>query len=173
LSPFASATYNLQHANNSRQPASAAAKEDDMKSPQRIDENLIEDHDGIACVRREAGEDHWNGLDYQLGINRETVGSNVLSMNMATVPPGGVAAAHIHVGFEVGLYIVRGQVEHRFGPRLEQRLVNGAGDFIFIEPGVPHEVYNLSDSEPVVAIVARTSADQWDDIIPYDPASDI
>ena len=47
-----------------------------------------------------------------------------------------------------------------------------AGDFIFIEPGLPHEVYNLSDTEPIVAVVARTSANQWDDIIPYDPDSD-
>src|SRR5258705_2304587 len=29
------------------------------------------------------------------------------------------------------------------------RVDNQAGDFIFIEPDVPHEVFNLSDSEPV------------------------
>ena len=40
--------------------------------------------------------------------------------------------------------------------------------FIFIEPGIPHEVFNLSDSEPVVAFVARSTADEWDKIIPYD-----
>jgi uncharacterized RmlC-like cupin family protein len=43
-----------------------------------------------------------------------------------------------------------------------------ADDFIFIEPGVPHEVYNLSGSEPAVAVVARSSADEWDNIVPYD-----
>jgi len=26
----------------------------------------------------------------------------------------------------------------------------------------------MSDTEPVVAFVARSSADEWDDIIPYD-----
>ena len=41
------------------------------------------------------------------------------------------------------------------------------GDFIFIEPDVPHEVYNLSDTEPVVAVVARSSADEWDRIVEY------
>ncbi|MCY4537661.1 MAG: hypothetical protein OXE52_05445 [Chloroflexi bacterium] len=45
---------------------------------------------------------------------------------------------------------------------------NSAGDFIFIEPGIPHEVFNRSDSEPVVAFVARSTADEWDQIIPYD-----
>ena len=45
---------------------------------------------------------------------------------------------------------------------------NEAGDFIYIKPGVPHEVFNMSDTEPVVAFVARSSADEWDNIIPYD-----
>jgi uncharacterized RmlC-like cupin family protein len=143
-----------------------------MDTVQELDTSLIEDHDGIACVRNGAGRDHWNGLDYKLGLNKQTVGSDVLSMNLATVPPGGVAAAHIHVGFEVGLYILAGQVKHCFGKGLRQELVNGAGDFIFIKPGVPHEVYNMSDAEPVIAVVARTSPNQWDEIIPYDPASD-
>jgi uncharacterized RmlC-like cupin family protein len=135
-----------------------------------VNEQLIEDHDGIACLRNGAGSDHWNGLDYKLGINKTTVGSDVLSMNLATVPPGGIAKAHIHVGFEVGLFIVQGRVKHAFGPGLKQELVNGPGDFIFIKPGVPHKVYNLSDTEPIVAVVARTSPNQWDEIIPYDPS---
>jgi hypothetical protein len=42
-----------------------------------------------------------------------------------------------------------------------------SGDFIFIAPGVPHEVFNLSDTDPVVAVVARSSADEWDNIVPY------
>jgi uncharacterized RmlC-like cupin family protein len=137
-----------------------------------IDSSLIEDHNGIACVRNGAGRDQWNGLNYKLGLNKQTVGTNVLSMNLATVSPGGIAYAHIHVGFEVGLYIISGNVRHRFGKGLAQQLDNSAGDFIFIEPGVPHEVYNLSDTEPIIAVVARTSPNQWDEIIPYDAASD-
>ncbi len=43
-----------------------------------------------------------------------------------------------------------------------------AGDFIYIKPGVPHEVFNMSKTQPVVAFVARSSADEWDKIIPYD-----
>ncbi len=70
------------------------------------------------------------------------------------------------------LYIVEGRVKHAFGPGLKYELENEAGDFIFIEPGVPHEVYNMSDTEPVVAFVARSSADEWDKIIPYDPNED-
>ena len=43
-----------------------------------------------------------------------------------------------------------------------------AGDFIFIAPGVPHEVFNLSASEPVVAIVARSDASEWENIVPFE-----
>ena len=88
-------------------------------------------------------------------------------MNIATVPPGGVASAHVHVGFEVMLYILQGSVRHEFGDRLRQSVDNGAGDFIYIEPGVPHEVFNLSDTEPVVAVVARSDADEWSHIVAY------
>ncbi len=49
---------------------------------------------------------------------------------------------------------------------------NEAGDFIYIKPDVPHEVFNMSDTEPVVAFVARSSADEWDNIIPYDRKQD-
>jgi uncharacterized RmlC-like cupin family protein len=89
-------------------------------------------------------------------------------MNVATIPPGGTAYAHIHVDFEVMLYILEGRVRHAYGPGLRHTIDNQAGDFIFIEPGVPHEVYNLSDAEPVVAVVARSDASEWENIIPYD-----
>jgi uncharacterized RmlC-like cupin family protein len=42
------------------------------------------------------------------------------------------------------------------------------GDFIFIEPGIPHEVFNLSATEPVVAVVARADASEWEHIVPYE-----
>jgi len=33
---------------------------------------------------------------------------------------------------------------------------------------VPHEVFNLSDTEPVIAVVARSDADEWAHIVTYD-----
>src|SRR5207247_2271193 len=86
------------------------------------------------------------------------------AMNVATIPPGGVAYAHIHVGFEVMLYILEGRVRHEYGPGLCHRVENSSGDFIFIEPGVPHEVFNMSDTEPVVAVVARSDPSEWQNI---------
>lgn len=128
----------------------------------------VERRDGIAVIRGSGTCRDWNGIRYKLGMAAGNVGSTQLSMNVATIPPGGVARAHIHVGFEVMLYILEGRVRHEFGPGLRQSIDNAAGDFIYIEPGVPHEVFNLSDTEPVVAVVARSDASEWEHIVTYD-----
>jgi uncharacterized RmlC-like cupin family protein len=127
----------------------------------------VEKHAGLAWIRASGLCRHWNGIDYKLGMSGKNVGATQLSMNVATIPPGGIAGAHIHVGFEVMLYILEGRVRHDYGEDLTYRVEHEAGDFIFIEPGVPHEVYNLSDTDPVIAVVARSSADEWDRIVPY------
>jgi uncharacterized RmlC-like cupin family protein len=127
---------------------------------------------GIAVIRGGQNKREWNNIHYKIGMSAKNVGSKELSMNVATIPPGGVAYAHIHVDFEVMLYILQGHVRHEYGAGLKKVLENEAGDFIFIEPGVPHEVFNMSDTEPVVAVVARSSAAEWDNIIPYDRNSE-
>ncbi len=139
-----------------------------MSNPKPETPSPVEKHDGIAVIRGGGKNREWNGIHYKQGMSAKNVGAKALSINVATIPPGGVAYAHIHVGFEVMLYIVQGRVRHEFGPGLTESVENEAGDFIFIEPGVPHEVFNVSDTEPVVAFVARSSADEWDNIIPYD-----
>ena len=124
-----------------------------------------EGHDGIAVLRGSGLTRGWNGIRYKTGLSAKNVAARQLSMNMATIPPGGVAYAHIHVDFEVMLYILEGRVRHEYGPNLEHVVDNVAGDFIFIEPGVAHEVCNLSDTEPVVAMVARSDASEWEHIV--------
>jgi uncharacterized RmlC-like cupin family protein len=128
----------------------------------------IESHPGIAVLRGGGAALGWNGIQYKTGLSAKNVGARQLSMNVATIPPGGVAAAHIHVDFEVMLYILHGRVRHEFGPALEHVVENEAGDFIFIEPGVPHEVFNASATEPVVAVVARSDASEWEHIVPFE-----
>jgi uncharacterized RmlC-like cupin family protein len=128
----------------------------------------VEGEDGISVIRGGGIVRGWNGIQYRTGLSAKNVNARKLSMNVATIPPGGVAYAHIHVDFEVMLYILEGRVRHEYGPGLKQAVENEAGDFIFIEPGVPHEVFNLSDTEPVVAVVARSDASEWENIVPYD-----
>ena len=130
-------------------------------------EQTAEDGDGILCVRNPETHRGWNGIRYKTGMSAKNVGSGKLSMNVAIVPPGAVAFAHIHVDFEVMLFILEGSVRHEYGENLEQSVDNSAGDFIFIQPGVPHEVINLSDTEPVIAVVARSDATEWENIVDY------
>lgn len=134
----------------------------------QVELGAVEDHGGILTIRGGGARRDWNGIHYKQGMSAKNVGTTRLSANIATIPPGGVAYAHIHVGFELILYILEGRVRHEFGPGLENTIENEAGDFIYIKPDVPHEVFNLSDTEPVVAFVARSSAEEWDNIIPYD-----
>ncbi|MGY8778761.1 MAG: cupin domain-containing protein [Longimicrobiales bacterium] len=124
-----------------------------------------ENADGILCIRNPDTHRGWNGIQYKTGMSAKNVGASKLSMNVATVPPGAVAYAHIHVDFEVMLFILQGHVRHEYGDNLEKTIDNQAGDFIFIEPGVPHEVINLSETEPVIAVVARSDASEWENIV--------
>lgn len=133
---------------------------------------FIDGGDGISTIRTSevfGGENFrgWNGIKYKAGLSAKNTNAEKLSMNVATVAPGAVAYAHIHDGFELMLYIMQGEVRHIYGEKLEHTLDNKAGDFIYIEPGVPHEVYNLSETDPVVAVVARSDASEWQNIVPH------
>jgi uncharacterized RmlC-like cupin family protein len=135
------------------------------------DQHRVELHpDGFSTIRLGAGQDAWQGATYQLGVSDKTVGAEHLSMNVARLPAGGTIAPHVHVGFEVSLFIISGHLRHRFGPGLRSSVDNGPGDFIFVKPGVPHAVENLSADEPVLVVVARSTPDEWDKIQPYDPS---
>ena len=127
----------------------------------------VEGGEGILTIRASATTRGWNNIRYKAGLSGKNVGAKKLSMNVATIPPGGIAYAHIHVDFEVMLYILAGRVRHEYGPALEHTLENQAGDFIFIEPGIPHEVFNMSDTEPVMAVVARSDASEWENIVNF------
>src|SRR5438105_10024353 len=120
----------------------------------------VEDHDGILTIRGDGPRRDWNGIHYKQGMSAKNVGTTKLSANIATIPPGGVAYAHIHVGFELILYILEGKVRHEFGAGLKQVLENEDGDYIYIKQGFPHEVYNMSDTKQLQVFVVRSTADK-------------
>jgi len=96
-----------------------------------------EGHDGVLTIRGGGDSRSWNGIRYKAGLSGKNVGAQHLSLNVATIPPGGVAYAHIHVGFEVMLYILEGRVRHEYGPRLEHVLENEAGGLHLHRPRRP------------------------------------
>lgn len=111
-------------------------------------------------------------LPYFVGVSGETAGSRGLSMHIVVIPPGGSAAPHRHRGYETAIYVLEGRVETRYGPGLRERIVSAAGEFLFIPPDVAHQAFNLSDSEPARAIVARNDPAEQENVVPYDPAED-
>jgi uncharacterized RmlC-like cupin family protein len=123
--------------------------------------------DRIVVVRAGAREERQQ-IGYTIGISADVCGSTGLSMSYIVVPPGAVADAHYHDGYETALYQLSGRVETRYGPGLSQTVITEAGDFIFIPPGVPHQPRNLSDTEPATAVVARNDAREGERVVPYE-----
>src|SRR5271169_4227095 len=92
----------------------------------------VEGANGILTIRGGDSVRGWNGIEYKTGLSAKNVPAKKLSMNVATIPPGGVAHAHIHVDFDVMLYILQGRVRHEYGVGLTRVIDNEAGDFIYI-----------------------------------------
>ena len=103
-----------------------------------------------------------------VGISEKTAGSTGLCMHMVVIPPGGAAQPHIHNGYETALYVIKGRAKTRYGDGLSESVINEAGDFIFIPANVPHQPINISDTEEVIAIVARNDPNEQESVIPYE-----
>jgi uncharacterized RmlC-like cupin family protein len=86
-------------------------------------------------------------------------------MHLGVVPPGGRAEPHRHDGHESAIYVLEGRAGMDYGESLEHRLEAGPGDFVFIGAGVPHRPFNLSESEPVRYVVARTDPHEEESVV--------
>ena len=123
---------------------------------------------GVTATNGRVSIDAKQGIPCFVGISERTAGSYGLSMQRVVIPPGGKCNPHSHIGSETALYVISGHAETFHGPGLAQRTISGPGDFLYIAPGVPHCAYNLSDTEPVIAITARTDANDQERVEPYD-----
>ena len=133
------------------------------------DEIIIGERDGkdIVTVRVTEAIQSKQALPVFPGISANTAGTKVLSLLKVVIPPGSSAKAHVHKGFESAVYLLQGRVETRYGEGLKKSVVNVAGDFIFIPPDVPHQPFNLSDTEPAIAIVARNDPNEQEHVVLY------
>jgi len=105
------------------------------------------------------------GFSYAPAISAETVGASALHMQLLTIPPGGRAKAHKHEAHETAIYVISGQGAMYYGERLERHLVSGPGDFVYIPANVPHLPYNMSATEPCVAVIARTDPNEQESVV--------
>jgi uncharacterized RmlC-like cupin family protein len=104
------------------------------------------------------------GVTYAAGISAASAGATGLCLQLASLPPGGRARAHQHDEHESAAYMIEGEMVMWFGERLEHELVARPGDFVYIPSGLPHLVMNASDTEPAVAVLARTDPNEQEDV---------
>ena len=80
-------------------------------------------------------------------------------------PPGGRAKAHLHEEHETALYVLSGESGMWYGDQLQEYVVLKAGDFCHIPARVPHLPSNLSQTEPCVAVIARTDPNEQESVV--------
>ncbi|MDB5596119.1 MAG: cupin protein [Hyphomicrobiales bacterium] len=104
-------------------------------------------------------------LSYTPGISAETVASKGIHLQLVTIPPGGRAKAHKHEAHETALYVLSGESGMWYGETLQDHLVAGAGDFVYIPPGMAHLPYNPSATEDCVALISRTDPNEQESVV--------
>ncbi|MBO0780147.1 MAG: cupin domain-containing protein [Ktedonobacteraceae bacterium] len=105
------------------------------------------------------------GLSYFAGISAQSAGAHALCMHLLTIPPGGRAHAHLHEQHETAIYILSGQTEVWYGEELQEHLATKAGEFVYIPAGIPHLPINPDQSEPCVAVIARTDPNEQESVV--------
>ena len=105
------------------------------------------------------------GLDYSGAISAESSNAKGICMHIVNFPPGAKANAHLHEDHETAIYMLDGEVGMWYGDNLEHHLVAKSGDFVFIPAGIPHLPYNVSDTEPGRAVLARTDPNEQESVM--------
>jgi uncharacterized RmlC-like cupin family protein len=105
------------------------------------------------------------GLSCAPGISAETAQAKAIHLEIITIPPGARAKAHKHAAHETAIYILSGEARMFVGERLEEHVVNKAGDFVYIPANMPHLPYNPSATVPCVAVVARTDPNEQESVV--------
>ncbi len=121
------------------------------------DRECIHVRSGDAYVGRQ-------NLTYLAGLTGTTAGSRGICMNVATLPPGARAKAHLHRDVETAVYIIEGEASTFYGPALSDVVIARAGEYVYIPPDVPHIVVNHTDA-PCRAVVAHTGPDDQAGIV--------
>lgn len=115
----------------------------------------------------EAGK---NRLDYTRGISAQSAGARGLCMHVLTIPPGARSSPHLHANHETAVYVLSGEAGMDYGDGLRERMTIRAGQFVYIPASMPHLTYNLSETTPCTAVIARTDPNDEESVEPYEVA---
>jgi uncharacterized RmlC-like cupin family protein len=105
------------------------------------------------------------GFSYFEGIAAETVEAQAICMHLLSIPPGGRAKAHLHANHETAIYVISGEAHTWYGEGLSEHVIVKAGEFFYIPAGMPHLPWNMSETEPCVAVIARTDANEQESVV--------
>lgn len=112
------------------------------------------------------------GFDYFEGISAESAGARGLCMLRLEIPPGATAKPHLHENHETAIYVLAGRAQMHYGEGLREHLEVSAGQFLFIPAGMPHLPFNPSDSEPCIAVLARTDPNEQESVVLLDESGE-
>jgi uncharacterized RmlC-like cupin family protein len=104
---------------------------------------------------RDASTAQTPGMTRVAGVAASTCGASGIWMGQFANEPGFRSGAHHHGDVESAIYVMSGRLRMRWGERLEHSADAEAGDFIFVPARLVHQEINLSETEGVVAILAR------------------
>jgi len=106
------------------------------------------------------------GLTYFAGISAQSADAQAICLHLLTIPPGARAKAHLHEHHETAIYVLSGQAEMWYGEGLGDYLSADAGDYVCIPAGMPHLPGNRSQTEPCLAVIARTDPNEQESVVP-------
>jgi uncharacterized RmlC-like cupin family protein len=104
-------------------------------------------------------------LSFFSGVAAQSVGARGLCMHLVEIGPGDRGRAHLHREHETAVYVASGHVRVWFGAELEEHVDVGPGNFVYIPAGEPHLPVNLSATEPVKAVLARTDPNEQESVV--------
>lgn len=124
-----------------------------------------------VVIRSNARYEGKQGLTYDVGIFAGNTGAQAICMHALSIPPGGRANAHYHAGHESAIYVLSGEAGMWYGEGLKEHLTVRAGDYLYIPAGMPHLPYNLSETEPCIAVIARTDPNEQESVVLIDDST--
>jgi uncharacterized RmlC-like cupin family protein len=126
---------------------------------------IIDDECAVVRAQAQPSSRSRQGHTVFPGISAQCGGSTKISAVMVVVAPGERGKAHRHDDHETIYHVLEGRGIHWYGDRLQHKVIVEKGDFFYVPAGVPHLPMNASDTDPIVAVAARSDANSQEDVV--------